>query len=179
MPFWSGKPTTHTNAPRHWPAIELGQFDNAGVNLIIVGGQLAALAKRPGTSMALMRDFVYEDGILRVPIVVEEGGQKTCVFVYSNRDKNAAAHYSGVRALLRTRENALAVYYGPEALAPATAGAVLQPIDTPSSRRRLRRATPRSRSGGRPRSPRVWPGPKRCSRSTDGSSRWTGTATCS
>ena len=48
-----------------------------------------------------------------------------------NHDRNAAAHYSGVRALLRTRENAGAVYYGPEGLTPAKAGDVLQPIDTP------------------------------------------------
>jgi hypothetical protein len=132
MAFWSTKkPTTHTNAPRHWPDIQLDQFDNPGVNLVLVGAQLASIGKPRASRVAFLRDFLYEDGILRVPIVVEEGEQKTCVFVYSNRDANAAAHFSGVRTLLRSRENAGAVYYGPKALTPATAGDVLQPIDTP------------------------------------------------
>ena len=78
-----------------------------------------------------MRDFLYDDGILRVPIVVEDAGVKTFVFTYSKHDKDAAAHYSGVRSVLRSREQATAVYYGPEALASAKPGVVLQPIDTP------------------------------------------------
>jgi hypothetical protein len=40
-------------------------------------------------------------------------------------------NWFGVRALLRSRENATAVYYGPQALAPTKPGGVLQPIDTP------------------------------------------------
>ena len=132
MAFWSKKkPTLHTNAPRHWPAVELDDFDNPGVSTIIIGGELAALNKPPDTTIAFLRDFVYDDGILRVPIVIEEGAQKTCVFVYSTHDEDAAAHYSAARTLLRARENANAVYYGPAALAPAKPGTVLQAIDTP------------------------------------------------
>lgn len=131
MAFWSKKPATHTNAPRHWPAVELTQFEHEGVNLITIGGQLAGHFGPPNGRVAFMHDFLYEDGILRVPILVEEGGRQTGVFAYSKHDANAAAHYSGVRALLRTRENAGAVYYGPEALQPTRAAAVLQPIDTP------------------------------------------------
>jgi hypothetical protein len=130
--FWNKpeKPRMHTNAPRHWPAVQLDQFDNPGLNLIAVGGQLAQLHAPPKSSIAFMRDLLYEDGILQVPIVIEEGGVKTCVFVYSTQDKDAAAHYSGVRTLLRSRENAAAVYYGPEPLAPTTPGKVLTSIDT-------------------------------------------------
>lgn len=131
MALWSKKPATHTNAPRHWPKIELDQFENPGLNLIMIGGQLASLLQPPKVTLAFLRDFLYEDGILRVPIVVEENGVKTCVFSYSKHDKDAAAHYSGVRSLLRSREQATAVYYGPEALAPTKPGLVLQPIDTP------------------------------------------------
>ena len=131
MALWSKKPATHTNAPRHWPKIELDQFENPGINLIMIGGQLASLLQPPKVTLAFMRDFLYDDEILRVPIVVEDAGVKTCVFTYSKHDKDAAAHYSGVRSLLRSREQATAVYYGPEALASAKPGVVLQPIDTP------------------------------------------------
>lgn len=131
MALWNKKPATHTNAPRHWPKVELEQFDNPGINLIMIGGQLASLVQPPRVTLAFMHDFLYEDGILRVPIVVEEDGVKTGVFAYSRHDTDAAAHYSGVRALLRTREKAGAVYYGPEALTPAKPAVVLQPIDTP------------------------------------------------
>jgi hypothetical protein len=131
MALWSKKPATHTNAPRHWPKIELDQFENQGINLIMIGGQLASLVQPPKVTLAFMRDFLYDDGILRVPIVVEEKGVKTCVFTYSKNDPDAAAHYSGVRALVRAREQAGAVYYGPEALTPTKPAVVLQPIDTP------------------------------------------------
>lgn len=134
MAFWSKKqepPRAHTNAPRHWPAVQLDQFEVPAITLIAVAGQLAKVHAPPHSTMALMRTFVYEDGILEVPILIEEDGHKTGVFVYSNRDENAAAHYSGVRALLKSRENASAVYYGPETLTPTTAAEVLRPIDTP------------------------------------------------
>ena len=131
MAPWSRKPVTHTNAPRHWPKIELEQFDNPGINLIMIGGQLASMVQPPRLTMAFMQDFLYEDGILRVPIVVEEDGVKTGVFAYSTHSPDAAAHYSGVRARLRSREKAGAVYYAPEALTPTKPAVVLQPIDTP------------------------------------------------
>src|SRR5262245_36173005 len=107
MAFWNkskpeNKPALHTNAPRHWPAMD-SPLLSGPAGLIMIGAQLAtALHKPPQASVAFMRDFLYDDGILRVPIVIEEGGQKTCVFVYTADDENAAAHYSGVRSLLRT-----------------------------------------------------------------------------
>lgn len=131
MALWSRKPETHTNAPRHWPKVELEQFDNPGLNLVMIGGQLASLVRPPRVTMALLRDFVYDDGILRVPLMIEEGEVKTAVFAYAKADPAAAAHYSGARALLRSREGVGAVYYGAEALLPTKPAAVLQPIDTP------------------------------------------------
>ncbi len=131
MAFWNKeKPRAHTNAPKHWPAVQLDQFDNPGINLLLIGGELAQLSAPPRSTIAFMRDFLYEDGILQVPIVVEENGVKTGVFVYSNHDKDAAAQYSGARALLKSRENTAAVYYGPEPLAPTTPAVVLRAIDT-------------------------------------------------
>src|SRR6185295_6216108 len=116
---------THSNAPKHWPAVTLTQFEEPAINAILVAGELSQLHQPPASTMALMRDFVYEDGILRVPIVIDEGGTKTCVFLYSNHDTDPNGHYSAVRSLLRARENANAVYYAPQALAPAKPATVL------------------------------------------------------
>jgi hypothetical protein len=129
--FWNAKkPTLHTNAPRHWPAIE-AEHVGQPAGLIMIGAQFAALHRPPQSSIAFMQELVYEDGILRIPIVVQEGAQKTCDFVYGADFENSAAHYSGVRTLLRSRENAAAVYYSLAAIEPAKPGTVLQPIDTP------------------------------------------------
>lgn len=86
MNLWGTKrPTIHTNAPRHWPAIEAAELAGPA-GLLMIGADLASLHKPPTSSVAFLRDFLYVDGILRVPIVAEEGAQKTCVFVYTNRD---------------------------------------------------------------------------------------------
>jgi hypothetical protein len=134
MAFWSRKKVTHTDAPSHWPKVELDQFDNPGINTIMIAGALSELIQPPKSTLALMQDFVYDDGILSVPIVVEEGGRKTCVVAYSKQDgKGAASHYATLRALLRTREKAATAYYGPEELGPAKPlpnAAVLSSIDT-------------------------------------------------
>lgn len=131
MAFWNKKAETHTNAPAHWPKITLDQFDNPGVNLIMVGSELAAMLNPPKVSMAFMESFVYEDGILEAPLVITEDGKKTAIFLYGKHDQDAAGHYSAVRALLKARENTAAVYYGPQSLAPAPPAKVLKPIDTP------------------------------------------------
>ena len=131
MAFWNKeKPRAHTNAPKHWPAVQLDQFDNPGINLLLVGGELAQLNDPPKSTIAFMRDYLYEDGILQVPIVVEEDGLKTGVFVVLESRQGCRRPVSGARALLRSRENAAAVYYGPEPLAPTTPAVVLRAIDT-------------------------------------------------
>lgn len=131
MAFWNRKPETHSNAPSHWPKVELGQFDNAALNLLTIGGALSPMLNPPKVSMAFMESFVYEDGILQAPLVITEDGHKTCVFVYGKQDRDAAAQYSAMRAILKARESAAAVYYGPEALTPVQPAKVLKPIDTP------------------------------------------------
>ena len=80
MAFWrTSKPTVYTNAPRHWPAVDPVQFAGPS-GLLMLGVQIAsALHQPPKSSVAFMRDFLYEDGILRAPIVVEEGGQRDAV----------------------------------------------------------------------------------------------------
>jgi hypothetical protein len=138
MAFWNRSKTqvkapaeTHTNAPRHWPAVQMVDVDDRAMTVLAIGGQLASLHAPPASKMAFMQHFVYEDGIVEVPILVEENGAKTCIFVYPGRDQNAAAHYSGVRSLLKNRESISAVYYSATALTPTKAGDILEPIDTP------------------------------------------------
>ena len=131
MAFFDKKTETRTNAPPHWPKVSFEQFENKGINLILLAGALAPVMKPPASSLALMESFVYDDGVLEVPIIVIENGKKTGVFVYGAADADASARYSAVRSLMRTRENAGAVYYGPQSLAPAPPAKVLKPIDTP------------------------------------------------
>lgn len=132
MAFWNRRPRTCTNAPAHWPSVEFEQFDEPGLNLLGLAARLAELHDPPRSSLAFRREFVYDDGILSAPLVVEEGGRQTAVFLYSKRDQDAAGHFSGVKTLLRTRERCSAVYYGPAELGAARPASVLQPLDTSS-----------------------------------------------
>jgi hypothetical protein len=133
--FWSKKAQTFTNAPKHWPAVELNPVGIPGADLLAVAVGLAEVAKAPGNGMALLREFVYDDGILRVPVVIEEAGKKTGVFVYGADHADPAGHYTGARSLLRSRENMNAVYYASASVAPAKPAMVLEPIDTPFFRK--------------------------------------------
>ncbi len=127
---WTKKKETHTNAPAHWPKLAI-EFDELAFNWILIGSSLATVLKAPEGSVAFMQSFAYEDGILEVPLLVTEKGKKTGVFLYGRTDKDAAAHFSGVRSVLAKRENATAVYYAPTPLSPTQAANVLKPIDTP------------------------------------------------
>jgi hypothetical protein len=119
-----------TNAPHTWPHLEVEMWsdDNPAVNCLSVS---AALAKNlPDAKLVLYEYLLYDDGILTVPVIVQQGEQRTAVFAYGQSNAEAAAHYSAVRALLRQRESLNAVYYAPEAIAPAKAAVALEPLDT-------------------------------------------------
>lgn len=136
MAFWNRTrtpepPKTYTNAPSHWPVVQCTQFDNSAIAMLEVLGTLPKDLEPRGAVFSVLRTFVYDDGILEAPIVVEEGGTKTAVFVYGNHDTKAAPHYAAMRTLLRTREQINAVYYGPSPLGPVAAGVALKPLDTP------------------------------------------------
>src|SRR5262245_55735394 len=126
--FGKKKKRLATNAPRHWPPVEVDLWsdDNPAVNCLAVS---AALAKAGAPlQLALYQSFLYDDGVLTVPMVVIEGAQRTAVFVYAQADAASAAAYSGARALLRQRESLNAVFYAPEAIAPAKAAPALHPL---------------------------------------------------
>ena len=134
----SGETGSHvsTNAPRHWPRVPLSTWarDNAvataAANRLFLAAALSE-ALGPSAVKAFHRTLAYEDGIVELPIVVEDGGQRCAVFTYAIADDTAAAHYSGVRAFLRQREGLAAYYYAGGPLAPAPPASPLKPLDTP------------------------------------------------
>lgn len=83
-----GKKTrpTFTNAPPHWPKLTLE-------NWVPENPALAYL------------DRLYEDEVLRLPLVGEEAERQTAVFAYPKADADTPALLSGARALVREREH--------------------------------------------------------------------------
>lgn len=121
-----------TNAPRHWPAVyvdhwlpQMPAYNQLGVLHALLEGL------KDQARPALAQRLLYDDGIVGVPLVIEEAGRRTAVLVYPEASPGAAAHYSGMRSLLRQREGMQAVYYAPAALLPAAPAQVVVPLDTP------------------------------------------------
>ncbi len=129
-----GSSRASTNAPRTWPVVEVDQWLPEMpfyAQLAVVTRLIETFGKRPDAQIALAHTRLYEDGVLRVPILIEEAGQRTAVFVYSEASPQTAAHYSAVRTLLRQREGTAAVYYAPAPLTPTAGGMALERLDTP------------------------------------------------
>jgi hypothetical protein len=123
---------TFTNAPKQWPEVALTPANMEAVQLLLLAAALDDGLKAQGiTIAAFLRQYVYEDGILEVPLVVEDGDTTTCVFTYLDGDAKAAAHFSGARAILKERERVDVVFYAFAPIAPVPPAAVLKPIDTP------------------------------------------------
>jgi hypothetical protein len=119
-----------TNAPHSWPAVDVDLWseENPAVNYLAVG---AALARQgPDLKLEFYRRLLYDDGVITIPLVVQEGDQRTAVFVYARADAESAALYSGTRALLRQRESLNTVYYAPDPITPARPTSPLQTLDT-------------------------------------------------
>lgn len=136
MPLLGGKPgRVSTNAPRDWPPVVVEGWvrDNPAINYVLVSSSLLEGFRNAARSpqIAFLQELLYPDGLLRVPLLLEEGGQRTGIYVYAEADEAAASHYSAVRALLRQREQMSAVYYAPGPLAPSRPGRALEDLDTP------------------------------------------------
>ncbi len=132
--FGRGRPRgAATNAPPHWPSIDaLGDGGDHDVGR--VAHALAKGLSGRGARVWRHDDLLFEDGLLRLPVVVAEGEQRSAVFVYARADAQAAGHYAGARVLLRARAQMAAVYYAPAPLATVPPGAALEPLDTPHFR---------------------------------------------
>jgi hypothetical protein len=116
---------TFTNAPRHWPAVSFAKAKAGPEQFFTIVGTLAEPLEQLGATMATMRTYVYDDGVLEVPLVFEENGTTTCVFYYPAAGPDAAAHYASVRKLLKEREGANTVFYCPEPMGQGTPRPVL------------------------------------------------------
>jgi hypothetical protein len=135
MGLFGSKPAElATNAPRHWrrvPSSALTRGMSEALNSAILSGLVMKGLEEDGIQFTLdpFSSFLYEDGVLRVPAIIQEPNARTAVFAYENADADSARHYSAVRSLLRQREQINAVYYAPGALNPAPGGVVLEPLD--------------------------------------------------
>lgn len=135
MGFFKGKPArAATNAPRDWPEVAIPSWSVE--NPIELYLRVAAELKRGFEAEGRDVDFVfgrsrlYEDGVVEVTLELKDGEKRYAVFVYPDDEEDAAAHYSGVRALLREREGVNAVYYAREPIQPIRPKAVLERIET-------------------------------------------------
>ncbi len=126
--FGKKKIRLSTNAPRHWPAMETDSWsaDQASLNYLFLGATLAKAL--PGARISFLQRRLHDDGVLDIPLLVEEDGQRTAVFAYATADAESAASYSGARAALRQREGLNAVYYAPAPIAPAKPAAAIRPL---------------------------------------------------
>ncbi|MCL4821201.1 MAG: hypothetical protein KJ067_18855 [Vicinamibacteria bacterium] len=100
--------------------------DKASLNYLFLGATLAKAL--PGARISFLQRRLHDDGVLDIPLLVEEDGQRTAVFAYATADVGSAAAYSGARAALRQREGLNAIYYAPAAIAPAKPAAAIRPL---------------------------------------------------
>ncbi len=113
-----------TNAPGHWPKVFCEPLDpngNKPMNDIHFAAELKTSLER-GKNVelkALLRNFLAEDGVLEVPMLVEDNGQKVPVFYYPAPDVEAANHFNAILGLFKER-GMPAVYFSPKMLPPAT-----------------------------------------------------------
>jgi hypothetical protein len=57
----------------------------------------ARKAEGRNVTIAFHQQLLYEDGVLTLPLVVEEQDLRTAVLAYGEADASAVAHYSGMR----------------------------------------------------------------------------------
>jgi hypothetical protein len=126
--FGKKKIRLSTNAPRHWPAMETDSWssDKASLNYLFLGATLAKAL--PNATLSFLQRRLHDDGVLDMPLLVEEGGQRTAVFAYAAADAESAALYSGARLALRQREGVNAVYYAPSTIVPAKPVSAIRPL---------------------------------------------------
>lgn len=134
MGLFGTKAATHTNAPRHWPAVSVKKWDreNMWQNLTQVAETLVnGLRSSPAPVFSLRKHLLFEDGIVEIPMMVEESGQTYAIYAFATVDDESTGLYSACRTLLRQRANIQAVYYASEALRPARPTTCLQALDSP------------------------------------------------
>jgi hypothetical protein len=124
-----------SNAPRHWPPVTTGRLDADNLSnrtAAVLGGLLEGFQSKgiEATPIGVLQYRMFEDGILEVPLEIEEANRRHSIFIYPAATPEAASHFSGVRQFLREKAGATAVYYCPEAIQPAKPSRALEPLDT-------------------------------------------------
>lgn len=123
-----------SNAPRHWPSVEVQMLDpvdraqrvKAVLVSLLEGFQAKGLPVQP---LRALQFRMFPEGIIEIPLELEEGGKKFALFIYPESNPESAAEYAAVRQILRDRAGVTAIYYCPAAIQPAKP-AVLNPIES-------------------------------------------------
>ena len=120
-----------TNAPAHWPAVEVATWDTAktwnNTEPVAFALDKGFTAARTPCPILIFGSRFQDEGVLEVPIQVTDRGQKYCVFLYASNAPESSAAFAAARRLVQA-EGAKAVYYAPAPLAPASPGPVCQPF---------------------------------------------------
>ncbi len=114
-------PTTlATNAPESWPPIrvEAEAGEEVMLNYLHVASELErTIGTKENIKVGIVfKTFMFDDGLIDVPIEVIEGGKRTMVFVYSMADEGVAGHWLGVKQLFQRYGFPQPVYYAPSDL---------------------------------------------------------------
>jgi hypothetical protein len=122
-----------TNAPDHWPEIALdflepGNWAKNMLALIVASTEAFETSGGVLKLADLNRALLLDEGILEIPIVVEDGGRDVPVFFYDEGGPEAAGHLAGAAAVLERLGEPPPVYYAPEALPEAPAGDPFRPF---------------------------------------------------
>ncbi len=112
-----------TNAPEHWPALHAPALDpnqDLAMNTFIFAAHmLSSFGEDKDVKLgAFARTYLSLDGVLMVPVMVEDQGTKVPVFLYPEASSQAAAHFLAVWNYLETR-GVYPVYYAPAELPEA------------------------------------------------------------
>jgi hypothetical protein len=111
-----------TNAPSHWPAAEIVSIkfedpvpkDKEAMLVLLLASSLEEGFKSQGSS-GKVGSFEYarlfDDGILKVPLVIAEQGKRRYVFPYPLPSKQASSHFAGVRALFEHAQEDPPIFY--------------------------------------------------------------------
>ena len=135
MGLFSRKILLSSNAPRHWPPVQVDKLDpeNPGARAAAVVVALAEGFQQKGIAalpVAGMSYRMFPEGFVEVPLEIEEAGKRIAVFIYPEATPEAAAHYAGARQCLREKASVTAVYYCPNPILPSKPTSVFEPFDT-------------------------------------------------
>ncbi|UCH89068.1 MAG: hypothetical protein JSV49_12690 [Thermoplasmata archaeon] len=127
----------YTNAPTHWPVVMTDPLIPEGIpggdsmNVANFGTAMKSAfeAANCGCSLAAMlRPILTPDGVLEIPIIVNDSSKLIPVFLYSNSTEVSASLYYGSAAVLRYRGFNEPVYYAPAPLPQVAPGNPLRPF---------------------------------------------------